>query len=88
MRSESAWTGIFETSWFHGLSGGKTCIASRMRSASGVPNITGAVIFGIGGRTRSAGEGEGRRPRPRGAPSAAARRPGRRLDHVVVLQTF
>ena len=54
MRSESAWTGIFETSWFHGLSGGKTCIASRMRSASGVPNITGAVIFGIGGRTPGA----------------------------------
>ena len=76
MRSESAWTGIFETSWFHGLSGGKTCIASRMRSASGVPNITGAVIFGIGGRTRGAATARAAAPAATRSAIAATRRPG------------
>jgi hypothetical protein len=37
-------------SWFHALSGGNTWSAARMRSASGVSNITGAVIAGIAGR--------------------------------------
>ena len=48
---------------FHALSGGKTCIASRIRSASGVPNITGAVIGGIGGRHTLGREGESGRSR-------------------------
>ena len=44
--AECGWTGRDEMSSFHGLSGGKICIAARMRSASGVSNITGAVIGG------------------------------------------
>ena len=39
---------------FHQLSGGNTWSAARTLSASGVSNITGFVIFGIGGRARSA----------------------------------
>src|ERR1700731_1232883 len=49
---EPGWTGRFEMSSFHGLSGGKTWSAERMRSASGVLNMTGRVIRGIGGRSR------------------------------------
>src|SRR5258706_11916536 len=56
MRDESASTGSAEMSWFHGLSGGKTCSADRMASASGVSNITGFVIFGIGGGGRAPAE--------------------------------
>src|SRR5690242_10722391 len=41
-----------EMSSFQGLSGGKTWRAARMRSASGVLNITGPRIAGIGGRSR------------------------------------
>ncbi len=48
--AESGWTGIDEMSWFQGLSPGKTWSAARIASASGVSNITGFVIFGIGGR--------------------------------------
>src|SRR5262245_16240914 len=44
--SESLCSGHFETSVFQGLSGGKTCIAASMASASGVSNITGLVIGG------------------------------------------
>src|SRR5262249_18856979 len=45
-------TGRFEMSSFHELFGGKICVAARILSASGVLNITGAVIFGIGGNDR------------------------------------
>ena len=69
--AESGWTGRPEMSRFHQLSGGKTCRAARIVSASGVSNITGFVIFGIGGRAPSAASGE-RRPRsPRGAGASA-----------------
>ena len=47
---------------FQGLSGGKTCRAARILSASGVLNITGLVISGIFGRSAA------------GAVSAAASR--------------
>ena len=51
---EFAGTGHSETTWFQGLSGGKTSRAARIASASGVSNITGLVIFGIGRRPRLA----------------------------------
>src|SRR5579885_3362623 len=54
MRAEFACTGLPEMSWFHGLSGGKTWRAARIRSAPGVPNSTGLVIGGIGGGLRGA----------------------------------
>src|SRR5947208_13138166 len=49
--ADAGWTGSFETSSFHGLSGGKTCKAARILSASGVLNMTGLVISGIFGRS-------------------------------------
>src|SRR5438034_10990113 len=47
--ADSGWTGSLEMSSFQGLSGGKTCKAARILSASGVLNITGLVISGIFG---------------------------------------
>src|SRR5439155_24044071 len=49
--ADSGWTGSLEMSSFQGLSGGKTCEAARILSASGVLNITGLVISGILGRS-------------------------------------
>src|SRR5262245_31844458 len=49
---EFGWTGHRDTSWFHGLSGGNTWSASRIRSASGVLNDTGLVTAGIFGSGR------------------------------------
>src|SRR5437588_7908305 len=49
---ELACTGHEEMSWFQGLSGGKTCSAARMASASDVSNETGRVTAGILGRGR------------------------------------
>jgi hypothetical protein len=43
MAGEFGCTGRFEMSSFHGLSGGKICIALRMLSASGVSKSTGIV---------------------------------------------
>jgi hypothetical protein len=43
MARESGWTGQSETSWFHGLSGGKTWSERRIVSASGVSKRTGFV---------------------------------------------
>ena len=40
-------TGQSDTTWFQGLSGGKTSKAERIASASGVSNITGLAIGGI-----------------------------------------
>src|SRR5262245_62052156 len=42
-------SGNLETSSFQGLSGGKTWRAARILSASGVLNITGCLIAGMGG---------------------------------------
>ena len=42
MRAESGCTGSSEMSWFHGLSGGKTCSAARIASASGRVEEDGA----------------------------------------------
>src|SRR5438105_2991776 len=50
---EFGWTGSFEMSSFHGLSGGKTWRAARILSASGVSNTTGFLISGISGRLRA-----------------------------------
>src|SRR5437764_1192004 len=47
--ADSGWTGSLEMSSFQGLSGGKTCKAARILSASGVLNMTGLVISGICG---------------------------------------
>ena len=55
MFREFGCTGHLETSWFHGLSGGKTCRAARILSASGVSNVTGLEIGGMGGRVRLCG---------------------------------
>ncbi len=52
--AESSWTGSAEMSRFHQLSAGNTWSAASTASASGVSNISGFVIFGIGGRARSA----------------------------------
>src|SRR4051812_5323386 len=49
--AEIGCTGSFEMSSFQGLSGGKTCKAARIASASGVLNWTGRVICGIFGRS-------------------------------------
>ena len=46
MLAELGCTGHRETSWFQGLSGGNICKAARILSATGVSNITGAVIGG------------------------------------------
>src|SRR5437868_4399054 len=53
--ADSGWTGSLEMSSFQGLSGGKTCKAARILSASGVLNITGLVICGICGWSPPAG---------------------------------
>src|SRR6476646_8851047 len=52
--AELGCTGRLEMSSFHGLSGGKTCKAARIASASGVLNRTGWVSAGIGGRSAGA----------------------------------
>src|SRR5262249_25333799 len=62
--SELGSTGRPETSSFQGLSGGNTCSAARIASASGVSNITGALISGKGGRLRSPGRCDPRQGRP------------------------
>src|SRR5712692_1713681 len=49
---ELACSGSFEMSSFHGLSGGNTCKAARILSASGVWNSTGFVTAGILGSGR------------------------------------
>src|SRR5262245_31965738 len=46
MAAALGWSGHLETSAFQGLSAGNTCSAATMASASGVLNITGAVIAG------------------------------------------
>src|SRR5947209_4170335 len=63
IRAESGWTGRREMSSFQGLSAGKTWRAARILSASGVLNITGFVMAGIFGKSRSA-------PRTSAAPRA------------------
>src|SRR5690242_3840536 len=66
---EFGWRGRFEISMFQGLSGGKTWRAVRIRSASGVLNINGRVIGGIGGRLRpAAGPPRGSWPIVAGSP--------------------
>src|SRR5438067_2243348 len=45
---ELGWSGRLETSSFQGLSAGNTWRALRMRSASGVSNITGCLTGGNG----------------------------------------
>src|SRR5205814_8800083 len=52
--AELGCTGSLEISAFHGLSGGKTCRAARILSASGVLNRTGLVTSGIFGRSAPA----------------------------------
>ena len=54
MFREFGCTGQRETSWFQGLSGGKTWSAARILSASGVSKSTGLVIGGMGGRDGAA----------------------------------
>src|SRR5262245_24901702 len=45
-------SGLFEMSSFQALSTGKTCMAARILSASGVLNITGLLIGGSVGNSR------------------------------------
>src|SRR6476660_9020561 len=45
-------TGRLEMSSFQALSAGKTCMAARILSASGVLNITGSLMAGNGGNGR------------------------------------
>ena len=46
MFRELGCTGHFDTSWFQGLSGGKTWSFATMRSACGVSNNTGLRMAG------------------------------------------
>ena len=54
MASELVSVGRREMSSFHALSAGKTCIAARIASASGVLNSTALVTLGAGPRRRPA----------------------------------
>src|SRR5438067_3457856 len=66
-------TGSLLTSSFQGLSGGKTCMAARTLSASGVLKRTGALISGSRGRSRAPRTAGARRAR---AAATANRRRG------------